>query len=276
MQKKYKLLVSGIDGTITNEKGIISIADLNAIERVILGGTKITLCTGRPAKGCAYVLENFPTEGFHIFFDGALVCNAEQTETIFARTIDIKRLAAIRNLAQLDNVTLELFSPTGYFVERGSPQASLHSHLLRLDWTVADFASVCEKEPIIMGCLIIPSTEEMAFRGVLTSFGERKGLKFSFTIHPAWPAICFVNIIMDDVSKGRALKTMCVHMGINLDDVAAIGDSANDVSVLESVGLAIAMQSAPPELKAVSDIVTADVKYNGFSQAVLEFLLNNE
>jgi len=125
-----------------------------------------------------------------------------------------------------------------------------------------------------MGCLVLPATEEAAYRGVLTSFGERKGLRFSWTTHPAWPLVRFVNITADDVSEGRALKALCAHLGVNLDDVAAIGDGANDVSLLEVAGLAIAMQSAPAELKAVADQITADVKYNGFSQAVMEFLLD--
>ena len=274
MQKKYKLLASDVDGTITNEKGLISIPDLEAIEKAILGGTKIALSTGRAPKACTYVLQNLPTEGFHIFYDGALVCNADQTKTIFSRTIDKKRLADIRNLAHLDGVTLELFTQTGYYIEHGSPLASLHSHLMKWDWTVTEFAHLCEKEPIIMGCLVIPATEELAYQSVLTSFGDRKGLKFNWSTHPAWPLVRFVNIVADDVSKARALKSLCVNLKINLDDVAAISNSANDVTLLESVGLAIAMQSAPPELKAVADIITAEAKYNGFSQAVMEFLLN--
>jgi Cof subfamily protein (haloacid dehalogenase superfamily) len=273
MEKKYKLLVADIDGTIANEKGIISIKDLESIEKVILSGIPIALCTDRSVKACALVLLNFPSEGYHIFFDGALICNADQTETIFARTIDKKRLADICNLAHLDGVTLELFSQTGYFVEQSSALASLHSHLMKVDWTVAEFPKLIEKEPIVMGCLVIPVTEESIYRTVLTDFGERKGLKFNWVMHPLWPMVRFVNITMDDVSTGRALKTLCVNMKINLDDVAAIGGSGNDVSMLEAAGLAIAMQTAPPELKAVADVVTADVKYNGFSQAIQEFLL---
>ena len=73
MQNKYKLLVSDIDGTLTDSKGVISAADLKALQDLEKAGIKVSLSTGRAARGCQAVLTQMPVEGFHIFFDGALV-----------------------------------------------------------------------------------------------------------------------------------------------------------------------------------------------------------
>jgi len=59
-----------------------------------------------------------------------------------------------------------------------------------------------------------------------------------------------VNIIMDDVSKGRALEALCVYLGLELKEVAAIGDGANDISLLSTAGLAIAMQKCTAATKS--------------------------
>ena len=92
-------------------------------------------------------------------------------------------------------------------------------------------------------------------------------------MNPARPDIYLVNVIKDDVSKGNALKALCSRMGLKIEETAAIGDGANDISLLETAGLAIAMQNAPLELKAVSDYVTADIAHNGFADAVQKYLL---
>jgi hydroxymethylpyrimidine pyrophosphatase-like HAD family hydrolase len=42
---------------------------------------------------------------------------------------------------------------------------------------------------------------------------------------------------------------------------------------LETAGFAIAMEDSPDELKVVADEITSGVKYNGFAQAIQEFLL---
>ncbi|GAG39748.1 unnamed protein product [marine sediment metagenome] len=63
------------------------------------------------------------------------------------------------------------------------------------------------------------------------------------------------------------------QMRISLTEVIAIGDGHNDISLLSSAGLAIAMGDAPDELKAVVDYVTLDVDHNGLAQAIKKFLL---
>ena len=179
----------------------------------------------------------------------------------------------ICSLARVYRMTLELFSKTHFFVERESPLAKVHSELMNLESTVTDFATLCQREPVIMGCLVIPVTEEQKFKPVLTEFGNTTRLKFSWTMNPARPDIHLVNIIKDDVSKGKALMALTSHLGLRLENVVAIGDGANDISLLETAGLAIAMQNAPPELKAVADYITGDIEHHGFAQAVRKFLL---
>ena len=71
----------------------------------------------------------------------------------------------------------------------------------------------------------------------------------------------------------RALRALVLHLEISLTEVMAVGDGTNDISLLSSAGLAIAMGSAPDELKAVADYVTFDVDNNGLAAAVTKFLL---
>ena len=58
-----------------------------------------------------------------------------------------------------------------------------------------------------------------------------------------------------------------------MNEIMATGDGANDISLLSSVGLAIAMGNAPDEVKAVADYVTLDVDHSGLSAAIEKFLL---
>ena len=273
MQTKYKLLVSDIDGTLADGRGVISAADKKALLDLHRAGIKVSLCTGRPAKGCMDVLQKMPADGFHVFFDGALVCNSNQTEIIYSRPIKKELLGEICALAHEHGLTLELFSSTHFYVEHEHTLAQIHSDLLKFETTAADFSAVCQQVPIIMGCLVIPAADENKFKPILADFGGKRNLIFSWTQNPTRPDIRLVNIIMDDVSKGRALEALCAYVGLELQKVAAIGDGANDISLLSTAGLAIAMQNAPPELKAVADYITPDLTHDGFAQAVHKHLL---
>jgi hydroxymethylpyrimidine pyrophosphatase-like HAD family hydrolase len=80
-------------------------------------------------------------------------------------------------------------------------------------------------------------------------------------------------VVAPDVSKGKALEALASFLGISLTEVMAIGDGINDIPLLSSVGLAVAMDNASDELKAVADHVTLDVDHHGVAAAINKFLL---
>ena len=91
---------------------------------------------------------------------------------------------------------------------------------------------------------------------------------------PAYPEVDFINVVAPGVSKGKALEALATFLGIPLSEVMAIGDGANDITLLSSAGLAIAMGNAPEELKAVADYVTLDGDHNGVAAAINKFLVS--
>ena len=80
MPKNYKLLVIDIDGTLLDKRGIISDEDTKALARAKAAGIRVSLSTGRAVKACTKILSQLALDGYHIFFDGALVCNPETWE----------------------------------------------------------------------------------------------------------------------------------------------------------------------------------------------------
>ena len=60
--------------------------------------------------------------------------------------------------------------------------------------------------------------------------------------------------------------------GIDLAETMAMGDSFNDVSMLERVGRAVAMGNAAYEIKSLSDVITSTNDEHGVAKAILEVL----
>jgi len=56
--------------------------------------------------------------------------------------------------------------------------------------------------------------------------------------------------------------------GLTTDQVAGAGDAANDLPMLEAVGFRIAMGNAEPAVKALADLVCADVDSDGLADAL--------
>jgi hydroxymethylpyrimidine pyrophosphatase-like HAD family hydrolase len=77
--------------------------------------------------------------------------------------------------------------------------------------------------------------------------------------------------LQDIHQQGSGLAALISYLKLQRENVVAIGDGANDVSLLSGAGLAIAMDNAPVELKSVSDFVTTDVENNGVARAIKRF-----
>jgi Cof subfamily protein (haloacid dehalogenase superfamily) len=75
-----------------------------------------------------------------------------------------------------------------------------------------------------------------------------------------------------NAQKGIALETFVKSKGIDITETMAMGDSFNDISMLERVGRAVAMGNADYEIKTLCDVITATNDEHGVAQAILEVL----
>ncbi len=82
-----------------------------------------------------------------------------------------------------------------------------------------------------------------------------------------------LDITHPEANKGRAVQTLCAHLGIAPRCTAVIGDMMNDVAMFEVAGLAIAMGQAPDTVKARADFVARSNADEGFADAVARFVL---
>ncbi|WP_286476348.1 phosphoglycolate phosphatase [Methanobacterium sp. CWC-01] len=75
------------------------------------------------------------------------------------------------------------------------------------------------------------------------------------------------------VNKGLSLLKVAKNMGINPEEIMAIGDSENDLEFLEQAGWKVAVANSDPELKIKADYVTEKPYGDGVNEAIRRFLL---
>jgi len=267
----YKLLVLDIDGTLLDKNGVISAEDRNVLARVCALGLPVALSTGRVAQACLGIISQLSLDSYHIFFDGALVSNPNHSKEIYVQPIGKMVVKQAIEFAHLNGINLEFYSADHYFVERETWASDIRRDFYHTPPTIVDISKLWQKERIIKGVLTLLSPEEKA-KAELLYLQFKDNLSFSWTKTPAYPEVDFINVLAPGVSKGEALRALASHLGISLTEIMAIGDGSNDISLLSSAGLAIAMGDAPDELKAVADYVTLNVDHSGLAAAVNKFL----
>jgi Cof subfamily protein (haloacid dehalogenase superfamily) len=273
INRHCKLLVLDIDGTLLNKQGTISEIDRQALTDTLDAGIIVSLCTGRVTRACQGILTQLSLDGFHIFFDGALVCDPVQNREIYSKSIDPRLVRKASEAALSCGVQIEFFSAAQYFTDKESWRTRLRQTFFGTSPTIVDYRALWQSnENIIKGGIIVRSHQEDLKIKQFTSLVQ-DSLGITWTRTPVFPDLAFINITALGVSKGKALEALASYLGIALSEVVAIGDGTNDIALLSTAGLAIAMQNAPNKLKAVAHHVTADVEHSGVAQAIRRYIL---
>ncbi len=75
-------------------------------------------------------------------------------------------------------------------------------------------------------------------------------------------------------TKGNALDAVCRLLDIPLEAVMALGDSGNDITMLQKAGLGVAMGNGPDFVKAAADCVTGPHTEDGAAKAIERYALS--
>jgi len=73
------------------------------------------------------------------------------------------------------------------------------------------------------------------------------------------------------INKGTALREIAEEMGLSPSEMMAVGDSENDIEMLEVAGIGVAVQNAPAATRRAADWVTGSAYGDGFLEAVKKY-----
>lgn len=76
-----------------------------------------------------------------------------------------------------------------------------------------------------------------------------------------------------EVSKGYGLEYVSNRLGISPDEIIAIGDNENDISMLNYSGLGVAMGNALEKTKSEANIITSSNDEDGVAKVIEKYIL---
>jgi len=82
-----------------------------------------------------------------------------------------------------------------------------------------------------------------------------------------------VDFTLAGVDKAAGISRVGETLGVNPANMVAVGDSYNDLPMLEVCGLSVAMGNAPPEVRAAADFVVPSVENDGLAVAINDHVL---
>ena len=247
-----RLIALDLDGTLLDPAGQITDETKAAIAQARQAGIKVVLSTGRSGAEAAHfslggaVLSDNATGAHLRRWDIPADVSRKALELCLNRDIELMIFAgeqivldpfSQQSLSKtfpypvFHNAAVVSEDPIAYLEEHDLPLTKIHG-----DWNRPAY----------------PLEELSQLQGVeLTSSNDH-----DFELVPA------------GVNKGRTLALLALLWGIPLDQCAAVGDSENDLAMLQAVGTPIAMGNGCEAVKAAARHVAPDNAHEGVAHAI--------
>lgn len=262
---EIRLVAMDADDTLVTDELVIHAAVIEAIATAREQGVRVIIATGRMFRSVLPYARLAGVDSPVIAYNGGLVRTLEG-ETMSHRPVPIPEAEALAVLAAEHDLCLnfyiddELYSSvmderTEYYEATAEVAAHVEPDLRRILTTGPTKALIVDDPPAVE-----------AWSGRLAEhFGGR--------LHVARSKPRFVEITAPGVCKGVALAEVATSFGIDRAAVMAIGDSFNDLSMLEFAGVSVAVENAATEVKRRVDHVVSSCEQGGVAEAITRLVL---
>ena len=271
----YKMLALDMDGTVLAPDTTMTETTRTAITQAVDAGVTVVFCSGRCKDEIREFVEMFPKMRYVVCENGVCVWDIETDRYVDFRGLE--RSVSDRILATVDgyDVLIQLGIDGKYYLQDG--------YLERLEeFGLGKYYGLLSETGGVAADLIqfyrdydgLVSKINFYFNNKSDRAEVYKSLK-QLDLPVFLLSGLADNIEMNSTSAGKdvGLRALCEHLGFTADQVIAIGDNLNDISMLEFAGLSIAMGNARPEVKAICKTETLDNGHDGVAAAIQRYIL---
>ena len=257
-----KYVFFDIDGTLWDENMVVPESTKIAIKQLQENGHKAFVCTGRAMGNVndpqfdAIGFDGFIAAcGNHVQMDGKILYENNMSYEHVKKVYDVSRACNLPIIYEGTNyqwLDREGFDGDGYI-----------SYIVENLGDIAVFLDECKLEDIQANKFSALINENTDYEGV------KKAISDWYDLLDHGGGI--IEAVPKGTSKATGIAWLCEHLGIDIADTYAIGDSINDLEMLEFAGHSIAMGNASEAAKEKAEFVTTHIHEDGILNALKHY-----
>ncbi|GAA3405959.1 Cof-type HAD-IIB family hydrolase [Paenibacillus hodogayensis] len=254
----YRLLALDVDGTLLDERGELTPGTVEAVQEASSRGVVVVLVTGRGFRQCAPIAERLGLHGPLVIHNGAATVELSGLTVTDRFAYPIADVAGLVAHCRQHDILFYASTAFDVFVEG-------------LDEGKTDLLRRCGLEGTACGDVL--ALDEPVMKFTVDDRQRSGGWYHLETVQKKWARGCRMHVMHPQASKGEALARLVSALHLAREDVMAIGNSYNDLSMLQYAGFGVAMGNAPWQVKQRCRAETAANRDEGVRRAIAKYIL---
>lgn len=264
-----KMIVCDLDETLLNDEKKIGTRDINAVRSAMEHGVRFVPATGRGYTSIDYVLETLRLIGkegeYSISNNGAIVIENKNFRHISFYELSRSLAEQIIEFGFSRDLCVQVFTATDVFVFNIREDEKKWLFLFKPDAVICreNNLDLLDNKKIVK---IMYQNEDVNYMRSLenslsTTIREHTTISYSSNRYMEFTA--------SGVSKGTALLTLAEKLDIKTEEIIAVGDNNNDLSMLMAAGISATVANASPEVKQICDYISP---FNNNENAIADII----
>jgi len=258
---RIDLIALDLDGTLLARDESISLRNKQVIRKALDAGIRVVLVTGRGADTPIRVSRELHLNLPVICCHGALTKDFGANRTLVHVPVPLEHAKTLVEFAETHGLSIAIYLEELFWRLEGSQLYM--DDMTGPHWReVKSFNDVLTTAPTFIRFLGRHAVDE------LQKHFLDLPLNFRFE---TWFDFIECAVLNQQASKQHALARLCADFQVLPQHVLAIGDSRNDVPMLQWAGVGVAMGNALPEVREAVKYVTAGNDEDGVALAIERF-----
>ena len=268
--QNYRMIVLDLDDTLLQDDHTISTRTKIALMKAQEAGVKVVLASGRPTYAMTHIAEELELAKYGSFilsFNGAKIINWKTKEELFSSTLPVQTVHELYDISKKEQVGILSYDGDDIVAETVTAYTQKESEITGMNIKEVESFKQAITRPVVKVLMVDDPTKLAIVEKKL-----QKQLEGQLSVMRSKPF--FLEFTEAGVDKGTSLHQLIHKLGIEQAEVIAIGDSYNDLAMINFAGLGVAMGNAPDDIKEIADYVTDTNMNHGVAKVVETYILN--
>jgi len=259
-------VLADVDGTLVTRAKVVTERAIDAVEKLHERGVLFAITSGRPPRGMRMLVHPLEIRGPMAAFNGGIIVRPDLT-IVDERAVPADLAPAVIDAIRAHGLYPWIYRGAEWYVtDPDAPHAAHEASTVQFPPTVVpSYDGLLDRVVKIVGVSDDYDKVERCEATVRQQFGTHVSASRSQPY--------YLDVTHPMANKGVVVERLSHYYKIPREQIATLGDGANDVLMFERSGLSIAMGNASEEVQRQATCVTASNEDDGFAKAVEQFIL---